>query len=215
MDRKPLVTRLHLTLFGVLVAITAVAFVKIPAAIGLPVHWGLDGRPDQVWPRNEALLVFPAIGLVLTGVFAAIGQFAPVEQVEPGRHISEAMLLVLLGLLAALEFSLILIGVGSDIDMVRIVAFGVATLLIVLGNVLPRSQPNAYAGVRLPWTLKDPGNWAATHRLTGVLFIVAGAGLAAVAWFRPDPADMLPAIGIAIFLPLLVGGLFSFSRGRG
>lgn len=212
MNRKPLVTRFHLALFGLLAAITAVAFVKIKADVGLPVHWGLDGTPDRIWPRNQALLVLPAIGVVLIGLFAVIGQFAAKEQVEPGRHVAEAMLSALLGLLCLLQFSLILIGVGSDIDMVRIVTFGLAALLLVLGSVLPGSEPNAYAGIRLPWTMKDPRNWAATHRLTGVLFIVAGLGLAAVAWLLPSPADMLPAIGVAIFAPLLVGVIFSLVR---
>lgn len=209
MNRKPLVTRFHLALIGLLAAITAVAFVKIKADVGLPVHWGLDGTPDRIWPRNQALLVLPAIGVLLTGLFAAIGQFAAAEQVEASRHIAEAMLSALLGLLCLLQFALILIGVGSDIDMVRIVTFGLAALLVVLGAVLPGSEPNAYAGLRLPWTMKDPRNWAATHRLSGALFIIAGVGLAAVAWLWPDPADMLPAIGIAIFAPLLVGGIFS------
>lgn len=215
MTRKPIVTRFHLFLLGVLAAITATAFVKVHADTGLPVHWGFDGKPDRIWPRNEALLVFPAIAVLLTGIFAAIGQFAPVEQIEPGRHISEAMLTALLGLLCALEFSLVLIGVGSDIDMVRIIAFALAALLIILGNVLPKSQPNVFAGLRLPWTMRDPGNWAATHRLTGILYLLSGLGLGAVAWFMPDPADMLPAIGVAVFAPVIVGGLFSFVRSRG
>ena len=214
MTRKQIVTRFHLFLFGVLVAITATAFVKIHADVGLPVHWGFDGKPDRVWPRNEALLLFPLVGLVLTVLFAAIGQFAPVEQIEPGRYIAEAMLTGLLGLLCALQFGLLLIGVGSDIDMVRIIAFAMAVLLILLGMALPNSQPNAYAGIRLPWTLRDPKNWAAAHRVTGILFIVAGVGLGLVAWLQPDPADMLSAIGAAIALPLLIGGVFSLLRAR-
>ena len=79
MPRKPLVTRFHLLLLGLLVAVTATAFVKIPADAALPVHWGLDGHPDQVWPRIPALLMFPLIGAVITGLFLAIGRFTPPE----------------------------------------------------------------------------------------------------------------------------------------
>jgi uncharacterized membrane protein len=215
MTRKPIVTRFHLFLLGLLAAITAAAFFKISPDMGLPVHWGFDGRPDRVWPRNEALVLFPIVAVCLTGLFLAIGQFAPSEQVEPGRHISEAALTGLLLLCCALQFSLILIGVGSDIDMVRVIAFCMALLLVLLGIALPNSQPNAYAGIRLPWTMKDPRAWSAAHRVTGVLFILAGIGLAGIAWVLPDPADMLPAIGVAIFLPLLVGGIYSWVRSRG
>jgi len=210
--RKLIVTRFHLLLLGVLVAITATAVVKIKAEVGLPVHWGLNGQPDQIWPRNQALAIFPVIGVLLTAIFGAIGQFAPREQVEPGRYVAEAILTGLLLVLCALQLSFILIGIGSDIDLARIVTFGVALILVLLGFALPSSAPNAYAGVRLPWTMKDRANWTATHRLTGVLCIIAGLALAAVAWFRPDLVDMLPAIGIAVLVPILIGGLFSFIR---
>ena len=84
MTRKPIVTRFHLFLLGLLAAITAAAFFKISPDMGLPVHWGFDGRPDRVWPRNEALVLFPIVAVCLTGLFLAIGQFVPSEQVEPG-----------------------------------------------------------------------------------------------------------------------------------
>ncbi|MEO8882626.1 MAG: DUF1648 domain-containing protein, partial [Devosia sp.] len=77
--RKLIVTRFHLLLLGILIAITATAFVKIKAEVGLPVHWGLNGQPDQIWPRNQALMIFPIIGVLLTALFAAIGRFAPPE----------------------------------------------------------------------------------------------------------------------------------------
>jgi uncharacterized membrane protein len=214
MTRKPVVTRFHLFAFGVLIAITATAFVKIHAETGLPVHWGLDGKPDQVWPRNTALLVMPAIAVALGALFGAIGFLVPAEQVEPGRRVIETMLTGFLGLLCALQFALILIGVGSDIDLVRIVAFAVAALLLGLGAMLPNSPPTGYSGIRLPWTMRNRANWVAAHRLTGALMIVAGAALGLVAWLWPNPTDMFAALAAAILLPLILGGLFSFIRSR-
>ena len=209
MTRKPLVGRFHLFLLALLVAITATAFYKIPAQTGLPVHWGFDGKPDRMWPRDQALLIFPLLGVVLVGLFAAIGRFAAVERIEPGRHISEAMLTGILGLFCALQFALILIGIGSEIDMVRIIAFALAALFVILGNVRPKSQPNAYAGIRLPWTVNDPRRWAIAHRVTGILFIIGGIGLGLVAWLLPDPQDMLLAMFAAILVPIIVGGAVS------
>jgi uncharacterized membrane protein len=214
MPSFPLVNRFHLLLLGLLAAITAVAYVKIPAATGLPVHWGFDGRPDRIWPRDAAIAIFPVVAVLLVGLFAAIGRLAPPEQVEPGRPVAEAMLAGLLGLFCALQFALILIGVGSDIDMVRIIAFGVAALLVLLGLALPRSGPNPHAGIRLPWTLRDPGNWRASHRLAGVLLVLGGLWLALVAWLWPDPVSLLSAMAVAIVAPLAVAAIFSFVRSR-
>jgi uncharacterized membrane protein len=212
MTRKPLVTRFHLLLLGALAAITATAFVKVNADVGLPVHWGFDGRPDAVWPKTQALLIFPLIGIVLFALFAAIGHFAPVEKIEPGRHISEALLSGLLLLLSGLQLALILIGVGSDIDLVRIIAFAVAALLVGFGVILPGADAKAYRGLRLPWSIGV--GWSAIHRLAGVLLVAGGLILGAVAWLRPDPVDVLPTIGGAVLVPLLVSALFSLGLSR-
>ena len=91
MTRKLIVTRFHLFLVGVLLAVMATALVKVQAGTDLPVHWGFDGKPDRFWPRLPALLMFPVIGFLLTGLFALIGRFAPVEAIEPGRHMSQLL----------------------------------------------------------------------------------------------------------------------------
>ena len=90
----------------------------------------------------------------------------------------------------------------------------VAALLVVVGLALPRSRPNVYAGIRLPWTMRDPANWRATHRLAGVLFVIAGLGLGVLAILRPDPTSLLAGLAAALIVPTLVGGIYSFIRAR-
>lgn len=216
MDRTPIVTRFHLTLLGFLIALSVIAYIKVPAPLGFPVHWGLNGHPDEVWPHATALLLFPAIGLLLTGLFVAIGFVASPQRIEPGRAAAEALLTGLLGLLFALQLSLILIGVGSDIDLTRILAFVVALALIGLGIGLSRAPPNAFSRVRLPWALSDKRNWTMTHRLTGGLMAVAGAGLGVVAMFWPDPINLFEALAIAVVAPVVVAVIVSVTlAGRG
>lgn len=212
--RKSLVTRFHLFGFGVLIAITATALVKIPAEHGLPVHWAFDGKPDQYWPRNVAVAVAPALAVLLGLVFGAVGQFAPVSQIEPGRRISEALLTWLLGLLCAIQFAFILVGIGSDIDMVRIIAAAVAVVLIAIGVQLTQSPPNAYTGLRLPWTMQTPTAWVAVHRFSGTLLVVGGLALGAITWLWPGPASLLGGIAAAILVPLLGSIAFSLVRAR-
>jgi uncharacterized membrane protein len=212
MTRKQIVTRFHLLVLGFLVAITATAYVKIPAGTDLPVHWGLNGTPDWVWPRNTALLIFPTVAVLLTALFALIGQFAPVEKIEPGRYVSEALLSGLLIMFDALQIGLLMIGLGSDIDMVRIVGFGVALVLLLLGATLPTSEYNAYAGVRLPWTFRNAGHWRSSHRVAGILCIIAGLGLGVAAWLFPDPGTVMLALLAAVFMPLILAVLYSVLR---
>lgn len=214
MTRKPIVTRFHLFGLVVLLVVMGTAFVKIPAGHDFPVHWDYYGKPDQFWARIPALLTFPIIGIVLTALFALIGRLAPVTRVEPGRHMSEALLTGLLGLLCALEFSLLMIGVGTDLDPIRAICFVVAAFLAILGAVLPRSERNSINGLRLPWTPTNPANWRASHWVTGILFAIGGIGLGLVAFFEPAPTVMLIVLGAAILLPIVLGASFTFVRSK-
>lgn len=209
MTRKSLVAPFHLLIYGLLIAITITAWVKIPDGAGLPVHWGLDGHPDRTWPKLQALIGAPSLAALVVITTYLFGRLAPEEQVEPGRHISEAALSGVLGLFCAVQFGMLLIGIGSDIDMIRIVAGAVAVILLVLGNALPKSQPNGYSGLRLPWTLSDPRNWTRTHRLTGIVMMIAAVGLGAVVWLAPDPGILLASVLAAVFGPLILAVIFS------
>jgi uncharacterized membrane protein len=52
------------------------------------------------------------------------------------------------------------------------VAIGIA--LIMIGNHLPQLKPNTFAGVRTPWTLKDPEVWRKTNRFCGYFSMISG-----------------------------------------
>src|SRR5437868_10321364 len=119
--RKPIVTRFHLLLLGLLIGIAVIGFIKIHLEAGLPMHWGLNGKPDRIWPRNEALPVFPIVGVLVTAFFALVGALAPVEQIDPGRRLIETVYAGLLLLFCAIEIALLLIGIGSEVDMVSII----------------------------------------------------------------------------------------------
>ena len=53
-------------------------------------------------------------------------------------------------------------------------AVGLGTLFAVPGNVLLRARPNWSFDIRTPWTLDNRRAWERTHRVGGMLFIVAG-----------------------------------------
>lgn len=47
-------------------------------------------------------------------------------------------------------------------------------LFIVMGNILPKSEPNPVFGVRTTWTLSNRENWVVTARLTGRTWVIGG-----------------------------------------
>ncbi|MDB5506514.1 MAG: hypothetical protein JWR75_1152 [Devosia sp.] len=209
MNRPALVTRFHLLLLLAIAGVTITGFLRIPATELLPVHLGLDGSADWLWPREPALLVMPILALVLAGSFFALSRLASIKRLLRSQPVLEITLTGLLLLLGAFQTGILLIGVGSDIDLIRFVTGGVALLLLIIGLELPRADPSAYAGIRLPWILAEPAAYRATHRLTGTLFVIGGIGLAFATWFWPDPATLFIALMTAIAVPLIVGGIAS------
>ena len=204
-------TRLNHLLLSLIAVTTIAGVVRIPADAQLPVHFDLFGQPDRFAGRDDALILMPAFGLSLLLLFWAIGRFAHPQRLAGGVYVMNAVLPVLLAMFLAFQVVLVF---QFDFAIVRVVCWSMAALLIVLGNLMPKSQPNRYGGIRLRTTLADPANWAATHRVTGLAMMVAG-GLLVVLTLITDQAPILFAgLLAAIILPLLLGVLYSWRLAR-
>ena len=204
-------TRLNHLLLSLIAVTTIAGVVRIPADAMLPIHFDIFGQPDRFAGRDDALILMPAFGVLLLLAFWAISRFARPERVAGGRHVMEAVLPVLLALFLAFQLVLVF---QFDFAIPRVVALGVAALAIVLGNVLPKSQPNRYGGIRLRTTLADPANWAATHRFTGLAMMISGGLLVILTLLTGDAPILIIGALLAVPLPLLLGVIYSFRKAR-
>ena len=204
-------TRLNHLLLSLIAVTTIAGVLSIPGDARLPIHWDIYGQPDRFAGRDDALILMPAFGLSLLVLFWAIGRFARPERLAGGRHVLEAVLPVLLAMFLAFQLVLVF---RFDFAIGRVVAWSVAALLIALGNVLPKSQPNRYGGIRLKTTLADPANWAATHRFTGLAMMVAGALLVLLTLATGENPILFAGALAAVILPLLSGVFYSYWKAR-
>lgn len=195
-----LVTRFHLLLCGVTLAIAAVGFFRVPADFAIPAHWA-GGGPDWLWPRDLALFVPLAIDAVLLATFFVLGRLVPLRHLDPVRHVLEAALSLLLGVVGACEMALLLAGLGSDVDLFRITAGGLAVLLLILAAVLSAADRTAFGGLRLPWPLPSERAWRLAHQASALACVAAAAALAVLTWLDPGPGALV--IGMAASLAAL------------
>lgn len=207
-----LITRFHLLLLLVLGAISGVAVFRVPADYAFPAHWGAS-QADWLWPRNAALIVGPVIAVILLGGFAILGSLLTKNHLAKVRHILDPALTLLLGVVVAVQLGLLLNGIGSDLDLVRLTAIGLGLLLIGLGIVFAEAERHTYAGLRLPWPIVGDQAWRRVHRVAGVAFGLAGAGLLAMAWLAPDLGPLVIGFGAALFVPpVLAAAASAISR---
>jgi uncharacterized membrane protein len=204
-----LTSPINLLLLAIGIAATAAGFLLVSPSIDLPVHWGLDGQIDATLPRNWALLQMPGAIAGVWLIFWAIGRWGNRERQQASTHVLNAALPAVTGLLVLVQILIVLVGLGYPVDVVRAVVIGLALLEIVLGNALPKSQPNWFAGIRIPTTLNDPANWQATHRLTGLLMMVGGIAAFVAALVLSASGPLLIAVLAALVVPLVIGTIYS------
>ncbi|MBN9308583.1 MAG: SdpI family protein [Devosia sp.] len=199
---------MRIILLAVLLGAVGAGFALIPAGTRLPIHWGANGLPDGFASRETALLWPVGIVAFVWAVMLILMRVAPAGETKGGRHATGVVLTGLTGLFAVIEIVTVLIGLGFEIEMVRALGFALAVLLVVLGNALPKSQPNSIAGIRIPTTLGDPANWQATHRFTGWLCMAGGVALAVAAALAPF-ALLIWFLVACVAVPMIAGTLYS------
>jgi uncharacterized membrane protein len=210
---SPLFTPIRIALLVALVAVFIAGLVLVPAGTMLPVHWGISGEADGFLPREWALFIPLLMVALVWVIFYGIGRVAKPSDVAAGRHSAGVVITALTGLALVLEAATVLIGIGATVNMVQVLALALGVLLVILGNAMSKSQPNSFAGLRLPSTLNDPANWQATHRLTGLLCIIAGIVLIVAALLLPAPTLVWWLLG-CVLVPIVIGVAYSLSYAR-
>lgn len=207
-----LVSRFHLLLLTVTVAITGVGFFRIPADFAYPAHWS-GSHADWLWPRDIALPVAPLLEILIIAAFFLLGRALTKNHFAKVQHILDPALTLLLVVVTAVQLGLLVIGIGSDIDLVRLTGAGLGIVLLVLGIVFFEAERNTYAGLRMPWPIASDRAWRLVHRMTGIACGLAGVALLALTWFDLGLGISISAYGLVlVLLPLIAGVTTLLSR---
>ncbi len=171
---------------------------QLGAGATLPTHWNAAGEVDGRMAAGLAVWLIPAMTLIAAAVLAVIPRIEPLQdrlaESAPVLRIGWAGMLAVLGcaqaLIVAPAFGWMLPG--------SIILVVVGGMFVALGNVLPKSRPGFFVGIRTPWTLTDPDNWIATHRLGGKCFMGAGLVFMLAAMpATPAPVRLAMVLGAA------------------
>lgn len=207
-----LVSRFHLLIFGVTVAMAGVVVVHVPSTFAFPAHWQ-GSVADILWPRDVAIAVAPLLQLVLMAGFLLLGAMLTKNHLAKTQHIFDPLLTVAMATAAACQLALVFVSVGSDLDLFRVTAFGLAATLLVFAAVIYDAERHAYAGLRMPWPIRSDRVWRLVHGLTGLASLIVAFVLGWFAWTDPGPAQLVMMMAASlVFLPLLSGLLTLLMR---
>ena len=186
--------------------------VLIPMAIGLvlwnqlpdqiPTHFGPDGKADGWSPKAFAVFGLPCILLAIHWFCVLCTSADPKKQ-----NISQKLMGIVLWICPIISLLICsacyAYALGWKLNIVFILYLFCGTLFIIIGNYLPKCKQSYTMGIKLPWTLDDEGNWNATHRLGGKLWVAGGLLLLLCSVLTAYP--ILSAILFFAVLTLMVG----------
>ena len=169
-------------------------------------HFGADNAPNGFSSKAFAVFGLPCFLLAVHWVCAVVTAH------DPRKHnISPKMYSLILWFIPLISLVIMAAtytyNLGLPVDIGFVCQLLVSTLLLVVGNYLPKARQNYTVGIKLPWTLANEENWNRTHRLAGFLWVVCGILLAALTLCRVFQPIWLLA---AFVLPVVVPCVYSY-----
>jgi len=195
-----------LSLIGIMLVISFILYPSLPDE--LPRQWGVSGEVNSTWHKIYAVLMSPGLAIVLWILTWAIPKIDPRrESYEKFGGFYMRFRVALVALLLGLHI-LTLTQYDNPDAVIRLIVFGIAALLALLGNEMGRVRQTWFFGIRTPWTISDERVWKRTHRIGGRWF--AGVGVLNMVF-----ALTLPLVPLfAVFMVSVLGmsfGLMAYS----
>lgn len=170
--------------------VTAIVLRFMPDKV--PMHYNVSGEIDR-WGSKYENLIFPCMIILLTLFWQALMRYFRKKQkrltddkaikeaennekilyyVAAGMAVMHGFLqyFTLYGAYVAVEEGMAVLTVGFD-EVTNIL---LGCFMIFLGNFLPKAKPNAIAGVRTVWAMRNDITWAKSNRFGGIALMVCG-----------------------------------------
>jgi immunity protein, SdpI family len=141
----------------------------------IPIHWGIDGKPDRFGDKTWAIFLSPMIMIGMLALFAVLPFLSPRPfDLEKSRSTYLFVVVVVMGFLAFVHGLTLLATLRPSTQIPRLIVAGTCLFFMILGNVMGKMRPNLYMGIRTPWTLASERVWTDTHRLGAWMFVAGG-----------------------------------------
>jgi uncharacterized membrane protein len=185
----------------------------------VPIHWNLEGKPDNYAPKDIGLFLLPLINTGLYLFLLFIPKIDPNnEQLQESMKSLQWIRLGTHGLLGIIMIWTTLSTIEAYILKPEWMFSIISLFFAFLGRAMTNVKQNYFVGIRTPWTLSNEVVWEDTHRFTSSLWFYSGIGMAvlfAILSAVGFGAGMILTIfliwiGIIVIIPIA----FSYKRYR-
>lgn len=171
-------------------------------------HWGMYGETNGWSSRLTAVVGIPLF-LLVTHLFCIGFTMRDTKNAEQSKKVMGMLYWICPVISVFVNGCIYANAFGREFNIGMATMILVGLIFVVVGNYLPKCKQNYSVGIRIPWTLLDDGNWNATHRFCGKIWMLCGVGMMAAVWL-PE-AVMVYAMLILILIPIGCPIVYSYS----
>lgn len=201
-----------LLLLAVPAILAAILYPGLPETI--PIHFNAEGQADGFGPKSSIWIHISILSVVGLGVYLLVSN---IHKIDPKKTANvsvdtyKALALMITLFLSIINTSIVLSmsNTFKSLGIQNIVLPSVGLLLAVIGYFMRNIKPNYFIGLRLPWTLEDDENWAATHRLAAKLWIPGGIIIAIASFVLPFMAALIITLSLTAIM-VIVPAVYSY-----
>ncbi|RKY56565.1 MAG: hypothetical protein DRP96_11090 [Candidatus Neomarinimicrobiota bacterium] len=199
-----------ITLFVIMALISIWAALQLPADIKLPVHWNINGEPNQYAGKFLGLFMMPIVVMVVILLVTFLPRIEPRKKnINLSMKAYNLVIISIILVFATLHIVMIMNALGKSLSIGKIVPALIGVLFIVIGNYMGKIRSNFMLGIKTPWTLSSELSWNKTHRLGGRLFILSGFLIIISSFMLSGTARMIILL-ISVFGTVIISFIYSY-----
>ena len=141
----------------------------------IPIHWNLAGEVDNYASKSFGAFFSPIIMVLIWVGMLLLPNIDPKKtNYKKFESSYEIVIGVIVTFLFGLQMAIILVALGYNISIDKIMMLMMGIMFVIIGNYRPKAKSNFFYGIKTPWTLSSDISWRKTHRLGGKLFVISG-----------------------------------------
>lgn len=158
----------------------------------IPMHYDINGNIDR-WGSKSEQFIFPVMIIVMTVFWKLLITYYESKKKKSSDEkviqeaVSNAKVLQYIAISMAAMFAVthcfILYSAYKEssgnyteayIDIGSVTCVSMGILLIIAGNIMPKTKRNGMVGIRTSWSMENDKTWAVSNRYSGMLVIASG-----------------------------------------
>lgn len=182
---------------------------ELPESIAI--HWGINNNPDGYFSKPAFVFGMPIMMVVLQ-IFCSIVSDLSDKNPEANKKAVTIYKWIIPILTVILYIVTIMIALGNNLDVRRIVMIILGILFIVVGNYLPKVKGDYYMNSKVFWSKnRDEKLVNKAARVTGYMLIIGGLLCLLSTAFKPI-VSIVVIVAIILFSLLIYLYVYLESR---